>query len=62
MRRRALDALSDLMMEGIDVREALEWMRRHGFELAGLDMRVMGSRSSRRAARRGPLPLRAATP
>jgi hypothetical protein len=40
---RALDALSELLMEGLDVREALEWMRRHGFELAGLDMRVMGS-------------------
>jgi uncharacterized protein with von Willebrand factor type A (vWA) domain len=39
---RLLDALSDLLMEGRDVREALEWMRRHGFELAGLDMRVMG--------------------
>ncbi len=40
--RQALDALSDLMMEGLDAREALEWMRRGGFELAGLDMRVMG--------------------
>ncbi|MFP8881141.1 MAG: hypothetical protein VCE43_17680, partial [Myxococcota bacterium] len=39
---KALDALSDLLMEGLDVREALEWMRRHGFELAGMDMRVMG--------------------
>src|SRR5262249_152114 len=39
---RALDALSNLMMEGLDAREALEWMRQHGFELAGLDMRVMG--------------------
>jgi uncharacterized protein with von Willebrand factor type A (vWA) domain len=39
---RALDALSDLLMEGLDAREALEWMRQHGFELAGLDMRVMG--------------------
>ena len=39
---RALDALSDLLMEGLDAREALEWMRRQGFELAGLDMRVMG--------------------
>ncbi len=39
---RALDALSNLMMEGLDAREALEWMRRHGFELAGLDLRVMG--------------------
>ena len=40
--RRALDALSDLMLEGLSVSEALEWMRRQGFELAGLDMRVMG--------------------
>jgi uncharacterized protein with von Willebrand factor type A (vWA) domain len=38
----ALDALSELLMEGLDVEEALEWMRRHGFELEGLDMRVMG--------------------
>jgi uncharacterized protein with von Willebrand factor type A (vWA) domain len=29
-------------MEGLDVDEALEWMRQYGFELAGLDMRVMG--------------------
>jgi uncharacterized protein with von Willebrand factor type A (vWA) domain len=39
---RVLDAMSELLMEGLDVREALEWMRRHGFELGGLDMRVMG--------------------
>jgi len=39
----ALDALSELMMEGMDAREALEWMRQQGFELAGLDMRVMGT-------------------
>jgi uncharacterized protein with von Willebrand factor type A (vWA) domain len=39
---RALDALSNLMMEGLSARDALEWMRQHGFELAGLDMRVMG--------------------
>jgi uncharacterized protein with von Willebrand factor type A (vWA) domain len=39
---QVLEALSDLLMEGLDVREALEWMRRHGFELSGLDMRVMG--------------------
>jgi len=39
---RALDALSDLLMEGLDARDALEWMRQHGFPLAGLDMRVMG--------------------
>ncbi len=40
--KSALDVLSDLMMEGLDAREALDWMRRFGFELAGLDMRVMG--------------------
>jgi uncharacterized protein with von Willebrand factor type A (vWA) domain len=39
---QALDALSDLLMEGLDVDEALEWMRQYGFELAGLDMRVLG--------------------
>ena len=38
----ALDALSELMMEGLDAQQALEWMQRHGFPLAGLDMRVMG--------------------
>jgi len=41
--KRALDALADLMMEGLDVREALEWMREHGFEMAGMNMRVMGT-------------------
>jgi uncharacterized protein with von Willebrand factor type A (vWA) domain len=40
--RQGLDALSRLLMEGLGAREALEWMRRQGFELAGLDMRVMG--------------------
>ena len=40
--KSALDALSDLMMEGLDARQALEWMREHGFELAGMNMRVMG--------------------
>ena len=40
--KRALDAMSDLLMEGLDVEEALEWMRRYGFELAGMNMRVMG--------------------
>jgi len=38
----ALDALSELLMEGLDVDEALEWMRRAGFELGGMDFRVMG--------------------
>ena len=40
--RKALDALSDLLMEGLDVEEALEWMRRAGFEMAGMNFRVMG--------------------
>jgi uncharacterized protein with von Willebrand factor type A (vWA) domain len=39
---RVLDAMSELLMEGLDVADALEWMRRNGFPLAGLDMRVMG--------------------
>jgi uncharacterized protein with von Willebrand factor type A (vWA) domain len=39
---QALDALSELMMEGISAAEALEWMQQHGFELAGMDFRVMG--------------------
>jgi len=39
---RALDALSELLMEGLDVDEALEWMRQYGFELGGLDLRVIG--------------------
>jgi len=41
--RRALDALSDLMMEGLSPEEALEMMRRAGFEMAGMDFRVMGT-------------------
>ena len=41
--REALDALSDALMEGLDVEQALEWMRQQGFELAGMDMRVMGT-------------------
>jgi uncharacterized protein with von Willebrand factor type A (vWA) domain len=40
--RRVLDAVSDLLMEGLGVEEALEWMRRYGFQLAGMQMRVMG--------------------
>jgi len=40
--KTALEAMSDLMMEGLTAQEALEWMRRMGFELAGLNMRVMG--------------------
>ena len=40
--KSALDALSELLMEGLGVEEALAWMRRGGFELAGMDFRVMG--------------------
>ena len=38
----ALEQLSDLMMEGLDAREALEWMREYGFPMAGMNMRVIG--------------------
>ena len=41
--KEALDALSDLMMEGLSAQEALEWMQRYGFPLAGVDMAVMGT-------------------
>jgi uncharacterized protein with von Willebrand factor type A (vWA) domain len=41
--KQALQTLSDLMMEGLSAEEALEWMRQYGFELAGLDFRVMGT-------------------
>lgn len=40
--RSALEQLSELMMEGLDAREALAWMREHGFPMAGMNMRVMG--------------------
>jgi uncharacterized protein with von Willebrand factor type A (vWA) domain len=40
--RSALEQLSDLMMEGLDARQALEWMREYGFQMAGMNMRVMG--------------------
>ena len=40
--KEALDALSELMMEGMSAEEALEWMRQYGFQLGGLDMAVMG--------------------
>jgi len=39
---RALEAVSDLLMEGLDLDQALEWMRQQGFELAGQQFRVMG--------------------
>jgi hypothetical protein len=31
-----------LLLQGLPAREALEWMRQFGFELAGLDLPVMG--------------------
>ena len=40
---QALDALADLMMQGLRPREALQYMRQYGFELAGQDFRVMGT-------------------
>lgn len=39
---RALDALSELLLEGLDLEQALDWMERGGFQLAGMDFRVMG--------------------
>lgn len=39
---RALDALSDLLMEGFDLEQALAALREQGFPLAGQDFRVMG--------------------
>jgi uncharacterized protein with von Willebrand factor type A (vWA) domain len=38
----ALDAVSDLLMEGLSLQEALDAMRQYGFDLAGREMRVMG--------------------
>jgi uncharacterized protein with von Willebrand factor type A (vWA) domain len=39
---RALEAVSDFLMEGLDLDQALEWMRQAGFQLAGQEFRVMG--------------------
>jgi uncharacterized protein with von Willebrand factor type A (vWA) domain len=39
---RVLEAVSDFLMEGLDLDQALEWMRQFGFELAGQEFRVMG--------------------
>ena len=53
-RRRRSTRSRDLLMEGLSADEALEWMRAAGFELAGLDMRVMGVEELLRgAAQRG---------
>jgi len=40
---RALDALSELLMEGLSVPEALEWLRQAGFEAGGVEMRLVGA-------------------
>jgi len=40
---QALNELSRYMMEGLTAQEALDWMQQGGFELAGMDFRVMGS-------------------
>jgi uncharacterized protein with von Willebrand factor type A (vWA) domain len=41
---KALDALSDLMMHGLNAREAMQYMQQFGFDLAGQDFRVMGQK------------------
>ena len=38
----ALDELNRYLMEGLDVEQSLEWMRQQGFDMAGMDFRVMG--------------------
>ncbi|MCP4007073.1 MAG: hypothetical protein GY725_23070 [bacterium] len=38
----ALDEFSRFLMEGLDAQESLDWMRFNGFDLAGMDFRVMG--------------------
>ena len=37
----ALEQLQKLMMEGLSAEQAMEWMERYGFELAGTEFRVM---------------------
>ena len=38
----ALDELNRFLMEGLDLEQSLDWMRQQGFDLAGMDFRVMG--------------------
>jgi uncharacterized protein with von Willebrand factor type A (vWA) domain len=38
----ALEQLQNLMLEGLSAQQAMEWMQRYGFELAGTEFRVMG--------------------
>jgi Mg-chelatase subunit ChlD len=49
---RALDALSELMMHGLNVRDAMQYMRQYGFDLAGQDFRVMGTQELTQALRK----------
>ncbi len=50
--KQALSALSELLMEGLSAQEALAWMRQFGFELGGLNLRVMGIDELREALQR----------
>ena len=56
--KKALDAMTDLMMEGLTAEEALEWMRQHGFEMAGMNFRVMGLEELQNERSMGALVLR----
>src|SRR5690349_21430501 len=38
----AFRAVSDLMMQGLSLSDAMEWLRRHGFSGSQLSFRVMG--------------------
>jgi len=38
----ALEQLQKLMMEGLSAQQAMEWLERYGFDLAGTEFRVMG--------------------
>ena len=46
---RALDALSELMMHGLSASDALQYMQQFGFQLAGQDFRVLGTRELMKA-------------
>jgi uncharacterized protein with von Willebrand factor type A (vWA) domain len=49
---RALEAVSDLLMHGLNVREAMQHMQQYGFDLAGQDFRVMGAQELMQELRR----------
>ncbi len=48
----ALDALADVMMHGLSPRDAMQYLERFGFELAGKDFRVLGSQELSRELRK----------